>query len=89
MGDLLPGAGRLLDGGRNLIGLRWILPAGLQGTEGSRNGGAWLASRPVRRVVHNLKGRPSGLSADNIAGRWRSRWLRTDVVDIYYAHLRR
>ena len=55
--------------------------------------GAWLASRPVReRVVLATKvstkpNRP-GLSADNIRRALvesLSR-LRTDVIDIYYAH---
>ena len=85
-----------LDGGGNLIdtadGYSYWAP-GNSGGESETVIGAWLASRPVReRVVLATKvstkpDRP-GLSADNIRRALEESLsrLRTDVIDIYYAH---
>ena len=85
-----------LDGGGNLVdtadGYSYWAP-GNSGGESETVIGAWLASRPVReRVVLATKvstkpDRP-GLSADNIRRALEESLsrLRTDVVDIYYAH---
>ena len=85
-----------LDGGGNLVdtadGYSYWAP-GNSGGESETVIGAWLASRPVReRVVLATKvstkpDRP-GLSADNIRRALEESLsrLRTDVIDIYYAH---
>ena len=85
-----------LDGGGNLIdtadGYSYWAP-GNSGGESETVIGAWLASRPVReRVVLatkvSTKPDRSGLSADNIRRALEESLsrLRTDVIDIYYAH---
>ena len=85
-----------LDGGGNLVdtadGYSYWAP-GNSGGESETVIGAWLASRPVReRVVLatkvSTKPDRAGLSADNIHRALEESLsrLRTEVIDIYYAH---
>ena len=85
-----------LDAGGNLVdtadGYSYWAP-GNSGGESETVIGSWLASRPVRdRIVLatkvSTKPDRSGLSADNIGLALEESLsrLRTDVVDIYYAH---
>ena len=85
-----------VDAGGNLVdtadGYSYWAP-GNSGGESETVIGSWLASRPVRdRIVLatkvSTKPDRSGLSADNIdlALEESLSRLRTDVVDIYYAH---
>ena len=85
-----------VDAGGNLVdtadGYSYWAP-GNSGGESETVIGSWLASRPVRdRIVLatkvSTKPDRSGLSADNIGLALEESLsrLRTDVVDIYYAH---